>query len=77
MGDISLGGLHEHLDDALQEKMIFVHLGMVSKAGLVAPQIQKRARFIVDRLIDSKLVDLIFVPYNPRSVVNNYLFLIS
>ena len=57
--------------------MIFVHLGMVSKARLVAPQIQKRARFIIDRLIDSKLVDLIFVPYNPRSVVNNYLFLIS
>ena len=46
--------------------MIFVHPGMVSRAGLVAPQIEKRARFIADRLIDSKLADLIFVPYNPR-----------
>ena len=46
--------------------MIFVHPRMVSKVGLVAPQIEKIARFIVDRLIDSKLVDLIFVPYNPR-----------
>ncbi|RVW33041.1 hypothetical protein CK203_101238 [Vitis vinifera] len=31
-----------------------------------SPQIEKRARFIVDRLIDSKLADLIFLPYNPR-----------
>ena len=46
--------------------MIFVHPGIVSMAGLVAPQIEKRARFIADQLIDSKLVDLIFVPYNPR-----------
>ena len=46
--------------------MIFVHLGKVSKAGLVAPQIEKRVRFIADRLIDSKLADLVFVPYNPR-----------
>ena len=46
--------------------MIFVHPGMVSKAGLVASQIEKRVRFITDGLIDSKLPDLVFVPYNPR-----------
>ena len=46
--------------------MIFVHPGIVSRAGLVAPEIEKRVRFIVDRLIDSKLADLNFVPYNPR-----------
>ncbi|KAL6321830.1 hypothetical protein AAG906_035528 [Vitis piasezkii] len=45
-------------------KIIFVHPGMVSKAGLIALQIEKRARFIVDRLIDTKLADLIFLPYN-------------
>ncbi|KAL6335915.1 hypothetical protein AAG906_003540 [Vitis piasezkii] len=39
---------------------------MVSKAGTIALQIEKRARFIVDCLIDSKLADLIFLPYNPR-----------
>ncbi|RVW78474.1 hypothetical protein CK203_050426 [Vitis vinifera] len=46
--------LHEHLDETLQEKIIFIHPGMVSKAGTIAPQIEKRARFIADRLIDSK-----------------------
>ena len=46
--------------------MIFVHPGMVSRVGLVAPQIEKRARFIVDQLINSKLADLVFIPYNPR-----------
>ncbi|RVW72862.1 hypothetical protein CK203_057201 [Vitis vinifera] len=40
--------------------------GLVSKAGTIAPQIEKRARIIADRLIDSKLADLIFLPYNPR-----------
>ncbi|WJZ83126.1 hypothetical protein VitviT2T_002833 [Vitis vinifera] len=39
---------------------------MVSKVGTITPQIEKRAKFIVDRLIDSKLADLIFLPYNPR-----------
>ncbi|XP_059599048.1 uncharacterized protein LOC104881908 [Vitis vinifera] len=58
--------LHEHLDETLQEKIIFIHPGMVSKAGTIAPQIEKRARFIADRLIDSKLADLVFLPYNPR-----------
>ncbi|KAL6320486.1 hypothetical protein AAG906_007565 [Vitis piasezkii] len=58
--------LHEHLDDTLHEKIIFFHPGLVSKAGTIAPQIEKRARIIVDRLIDSKLADLIFLPYNPR-----------
>ena len=33
---------------------------MVSKARLIASQIEKRARFIVDRLIDFKLENLIF-----------------
>ncbi|KAL6347528.1 hypothetical protein AAG906_026052 [Vitis piasezkii] len=37
--------LHEHLDETLQEKIIFIHPGMVSKAGTIAPQIEKRARF--------------------------------
>ncbi|RVW23451.1 hypothetical protein CK203_098917 [Vitis vinifera] len=36
--------LHEHLDDTLHEKIIFVHPGMVSKVGTIAPQIEKRAR---------------------------------
>ncbi|KAL6347235.1 hypothetical protein AAG906_013671 [Vitis piasezkii] len=36
--------LHEHLDDTQHEKIIFVHLGMVSMAGTIAPQIEKRAR---------------------------------
>ncbi|KAL6312247.1 hypothetical protein AAG906_022792 [Vitis piasezkii] len=58
--------LHEHLDETLQEKIIFIHPGMVSKAGTIAPQIEKRARFIANRLIDSKLADLVFLPYNPR-----------
>ncbi|WJZ98379.1 hypothetical protein VitviT2T_016907 [Vitis vinifera] len=58
--------LHEHLDDTLHEKIIFVHPGLVSKAGTIAPQIEKRARIIADRLIDSKLAYLIFHPYNPR-----------
>ena len=46
--------------------MVFDHPGMVPRAGLVAPQIEKISWFIIDRLIDSKLVDLVFVPYNPR-----------
>ncbi|KAL6316338.1 hypothetical protein AAG906_017973 [Vitis piasezkii] len=58
--------LHEHLDYTLHEKIIFVHPGLVSKAGTIAPQIEKRARIIVDCLINSKLADLIFLPYNPR-----------
>ncbi|KAL6348728.1 hypothetical protein AAG906_019464 [Vitis piasezkii] len=58
--------LHEHLDDTLHEKIIFVHPGLVSKARTIAPKIEKRAKIIVDRLIDSKLADLIFLPYNPR-----------
>ncbi|KAL6337951.1 hypothetical protein AAG906_005914 [Vitis piasezkii] len=40
--------LHEHLDDTLHEKIIFVHPGLVSKAGTIAPQIEKRARIIAD-----------------------------
>ena len=63
------------MDDALHEKMIFVHPGMVSKAGLVAPQIEKIIRFITNRLIDSILMDLIFVPYcdapNPGDPVDH------
>ncbi|WJZ83034.1 hypothetical protein VitviT2T_002748 [Vitis vinifera] len=58
--------LHEHLDDTLHEKIISVHPGLVSKARTIAPKIEKRAKIIVDRLIDSKLADLIFLPYNPR-----------
>ena len=54
------------MDDTLHEKIIFVHLGMVSKARLIASQIEKRARFIVDRLIDFKLANLIFLQYNPK-----------
>ena len=37
-----------------------------SRDRLVAQQIEKKTRFIVDRLIDFELADLIFVPYNPR-----------
>ncbi|KAL6315700.1 hypothetical protein AAG906_005792 [Vitis piasezkii] len=45
--------LHEHLDETLQEKIIFIHPGMVSKVGTITSQIEKEQ-------------DLVFLPYNPR-----------
>ncbi|KAL6316624.1 hypothetical protein AAG906_018879 [Vitis piasezkii] len=45
--------LHEHLDETLQEKIIFIHPGMVSKAGTIAPQIEKEFHWVL-AVIDLK-----------------------
>ena len=37
----------------------------VSKAGTTKPKLENRARYIAERLINSRKAEYIFVPYNP------------
>ncbi|KAL6312401.1 hypothetical protein AAG906_020013 [Vitis piasezkii] len=48
--------LHEHLDDTLHEKIIFVHPGLVSKVGTIAPQIKKI--YYLDSLLQQPYQDI-------------------
>ena len=57
--------LYQEMRDTMRRKLIFVNPVIVSKAGTTKPKLENRARYIVERLINSRKAEYIFVPYNP------------
>ena len=57
--------LYQEMRDTMRRKLIFVKPGIVSKAGTTKPKLENRARYIAERLINSRKAKYIFVPYNP------------
>ena len=57
--------LYQEMRDTMRRKLIFVNPVIVSKAGTTKPKLENRARYIAERLINSRKVEYIFVPYNP------------
>ena len=58
--------LYQEMRDTMRRKLIFENPVIVSKDGTTKPKLENRARYIAERLINSRKVEYIFVPYNPR-----------
>ena len=56
--------LYQEMKDTMRRKLIFVNPVIVSKAGTTKPKLENRARYIAERLINSRKAEYIFVPYN-------------
>ena len=56
--------LYQEMRDTMRRKLIFVNPVIVSKAGTTKPKLENRARYIAERLINSRKVEYIFVSYN-------------
>ena len=57
--------LYQEMRDTMRRKLIFVNKVIVSKAGTTKPKLENRARYIAERLINSRKAEYIFVSYNP------------
>ena len=57
--------LYQEMRETMRRKLIFVNPVIVSKAGTTKPKLENRARYITERLINSRKAEYIFVPYNP------------
>ena len=57
--------LYQEMRETMRRKLIFMNPVIVSKAGITKPKLENRARYIAERLINSRKTEYIFVPYNP------------
>ena len=53
--------LYQEMRDTMKRRLIFVNPRIVSKAGTTKPKLENRARYIVERLINSRKAEYIFV----------------
>ena len=62
--------LHRKLIDAKQvERYVFVNPVLVSKAGMGEGSKENRSRVIANWLMNANHADFIFIPYNPRYII--------
>ena len=60
--------LYQEMRDTMRRKLIFVNPVIVSKAGTTKPKLENRARYIAERLLNSRKAEY-FCPIQPRVIV--------